>query len=698
MYMFLGFLLMLFFSLSVAGNPAVFTPGFSGHPVAVPSGTPLMPLCSNPMDPSCIPQWSQHAIPLAVYPQGVSSPQFQFFLPAFMPAGLLQENLEESDDWEIFTPSFSSSFRSERQFQRLASKKTKDKSQDFKRIFYRDKSDPDRIRIVETDKKGKKVIKEKRGGLGTEEDIQKAKTVEQNPEEDNKWEVFTPPFQEKTNPEVLGIKNQETAQIENTGVEEPSDKMGNLEKRPTAVSTIYQNGANPDQFAVVYKNNEGKEQTEALRAVFVPEDNITRTETEDPEKKPAPKSQSPIGDISSFTTRGDTIAVPATQSHNQGEAHNREEARGSVSTQEETSKSRCIKFSNSARAETEAGFCFECARNEEDSVLPSLIENRNFVAALNKYFSKVASKIRKIIKDKQVLPKQKKSNAAQAQNSLNGSIQKICDPESSLKAVIDNFEKTCPKPYNDFKEFAKKTKCEFCKKGVPPEIMMSIVSIESAGRCSAHNRSGEDSVGLCQVNSKVHQCLDLAGRAYKQGTSENQRCLKNPINSCNKGADILTAFYKNVNDKKPDSSACDKSWLDMDFEEKDSWRRSVSAYNSGPSWVTRAIKSVRDEKALKNTQSLKRDHKRYRTDKISWEKLRVAYFVEKLAQGVQSTAKCGDGTTRERGTGRRISCTIFNLAHTEAVLGRNIKDSTPSMVDIWALYFKDPKNKASCPP
>ena len=293
----------------------------------------------------------------------------------------------------------------------------------------------------------------------------------------------------------------------------------------------------------------------------------------------------------------------------------------------------------------------------------------------------VTSKRKKIITGKQVL--------------RGNSTQEICDPNSSLKAIIDNFERTCPKPYNNFKAFAEKTQCEFCKKGVPPEIMMSIVSIESTGKCPAHNKSGEDSVGLCQVNSEEHKCKDLKGRIYSKGTSANQQCLKNPINSCSKGADILTTFYKGVNDKGPNPSACNKSWLDMNVTKKDAWRRSVSSYNSGSSWVTRAIKSVRNSRTLTDTKYLiKKNHTKYRTDKMSWEKLRVAYFVEKLAQGVQSTAACGDRNVTGKGTGRRISCTIFNLAHTEAVLGRN--NSTPSMVDIWALYFRDPKNKASC--
>ena len=828
---FLGFLLMFAFSINVMANPIVFIPNFSGQPVAIPSGTPLIPLCNNPMDPSCIPQWSQQAVPLAVYPQGVSSPQFQFFLPAFMPTGRgIQENPERSDEWKVFTPSFSSSFRSERRFQKSAAKKIKDR--DSKRTFYRDKSDPDKIKIVETDKKGKKTIKEKQGSLNSEEDIKKAKTVVQSPEGDKSWEVFTPPFQEEIKP----VKDQKIVQTGDAGATELSDKLEDLTKESTAPFKIYQHKIEPDQFAVVYQNKQGGKKVESVEAVFVPENNIINKKTEDtvtekttsgaaettqeevpstqkdatipgstqPETpddkvsvphtgsssvkkdtaqagsqparsasdqgttgqmpKESKKKQSPdpvskpvsagkesargvspanqkkqvskpqassIRDISNIQTKGDTPAVPAQKSPDQDSAHKGDllQPRESDFTQD-----KCIKFNQSKEAKTEAGFCFECVKDGEDTVLSSLIKDQKFISALKGYMKEVTSKRKKIITGKQVL--------------RGNSTQKICDPKSSLKAIIDNFERTCPKPYNNFKAFAEKTQCEFCKKGVPPEIMMSIVSIESTGKCPAHNKSGEDSVGLCQVNSEEHKCKDLKGRIYRKGTSANQQCLKNPINSCSKGADILTTFYKGVNDKGPNPSACNKSWLDMNVTEKDAWRRSVSSYNSGSSWVTRAIKSVRNSRTLTDTKYLKKNHKKYRTDKMSWEKLRVAYFVEKLSQGAARKGSCSKeeckiiknkllkkarknnnkcmekcknskecvGKCRsvlkgkkqnasqeyekclvdltEKGTGRRISCTISNLAHTEAVLGRN--NSTPSMVDIWALYFKDPKNKASC--
>lgn len=742
---FSGFLLMLAFSLSVMANPAVFTPDFSGRPATIPSGIPLIPLCNNSMDPSCIPQWSQHAVPLAVYPQGVSSPQFQFFLPAFVPTGVIQENPERSNDWQVFTPSFSSSFGTGRRFQRSASKKTKYEDQDTKRTFYRDRFDPSKIRIVETNKKGKKTIKEKRGALDSEEDIKKAKIVKQNPEKNKRWEVFTPPFQKEVKPakvpklKVLGSKDQKAALVKGTGTAEISDKLEDVTKQTTAPVTIYQHKTKPEQYAIVYQNKQGEKRGEAIKPVFIPEDNITNEETQteptpdqqsivtpedttqpgdqpaksdsnlgktakESEKKeslgtaskpvqdkkeiakkdsPAdqeeqvPKSSS-IGDITKMQTKGNTVAISAKKLPAQGKAYEGEQRKTPKATDD--SKPGCIEFNQSAEAKTEAGFCFECVKDEGDSVLPSFIENKTFVSVLNKYLGEVASKGKTILTGKKVL--------------LGNPTQKICDPQVSLAEIRKNFEQSCPKPHNDFNKFVKKTQCEYCKKGIPPEIMMAMISIESAGECPASlKNSREASMGLCQVNSKDHKCTDMKGKTYEEGTSANQKCFKNPISSCNKGAELLVKNYDQVNGKKP---SC-KSWGYLGVTERDAWRRSVSAYNSRSGWVTRGIKSIRDPRTLKSTKYLEYSHRKtdskYKTDNMPWELLRVAYFVEKITQGVKRNKTDCIKEATEGGTGRRISCTISNLAHTEAVLGRSVKKG---MVDIWALYFKDPKNNVSC--
>ena len=108
------FLLLIFFSVQItAERPLVFSPDFSGDTTIISAGTNLIPLCTHPNDPRCINQWSQQAVPLAVYSRGMGSlPQFQHFLPVFIPSRITGKNLQDDEDWEVFTPSFSYSSRS----------------------------------------------------------------------------------------------------------------------------------------------------------------------------------------------------------------------------------------------------------------------------------------------------------------------------------------------------------------------------------------------------------------------------------------------------------------------------------------------------------------------------------------------------------------------------------------------------------
>ena len=143
-----------------------------------------------------------------------------------------------------------------------------------------------------------------------------------------------------------------------------------------------------------------------------------------------------------------------------------------------------------------------------------------------------------------------------------------------------------------------------------------------------------------------------------------------------------------------------RSWLDMKGDERNWWRRGISAYNSGPIWVMRAIKSAHDERTKKDTAYLSKEFaearknykkykeyfKGYKEYPLSWEQLRVYYFLEKLSPKNTSKTK----------TGRKLSSTVLNIAHTEAILGREVKveDAPPSMVEIWSQYIRN--NKPSC--
>ena len=235
----------------------------------------------------------------------------------------------------------------------------------------------------------------------------------------------------------------------------------------------------------------------------------------------------------------------------------------------------------------------------------------------------------------------------------------ICSPQSVLRQVFRNFNRTC-QPLN-FDQFFNLLYCDSCgkKNKVPPEVMLAMMTIESAGKCQAKNdgsaqNTNEVSMGLFQVNAKVHSCL---GR-HRVKTKANTRCLASAKNSLKMGLKIITEGYELVNRSSPQ---CGGRWSQMDRQEKDNWRRAVSAYNGSPRWVGRAERSI--GRPLSTLQ---------------WKDLRAIKFYEKL---------------REGGRGRRKDLTISNLAHVEAVLGSSEQHSLKGVVDYWAMWIAKQEQK-----
>ncbi|MCY4321943.1 MAG: transglycosylase SLT domain-containing protein [Bdellovibrionaceae bacterium] len=565
------FLILFSFSL-IAENPLLFKPDFSGKPIFMPQGTNIIPLCSDPSNPLCFSQWTKQAIPLANYLPNFKMPQYSYFLPSFISLGLSSmglEDLENNDEWEeIYIPSVSSS-----------------RQRDRKNRFYRNKSDPNKIKRVQKKDDGSVRVEDGNAVFVSENDI--------DTQADDK-------------------ENTKGAETEN---ETPQDT----------------------------KEVENSQDTEEQKLELKDTSLVTTT---------------PL----IHTLNKDTYALPADTSPT------------------EEAKPGCFVI-NKQDIETEAGFCAECEKASGDNNLLSFFQDRDFISAIKKYLNKVTDSSQHKI-------------SQQSLQSDKSDTQKICSPELSLKAIIDNFNRTCPSPYNNFKDFFKKTHCDSCKKGVPSEIMLAMMSIESAGRCPALNDNpNETSTGLFQVNADEHSCRDENGKTYTKKSLENIQCLKNPVNNLNKSVEILIDHYGKTNSKPISQGNC-KDWLSMTVEERDSWRRGVSAYNSGPGWLTRAIKSVRDPKISQGTKHLigseKGSSESYKDDKVGWEDLRMFYFVEKLVQNSKNLPACDNLFERDLGgSGRQLCLTVSNLAHTEAVLGREVKGSPLGIVEIWSQYKKN---------
>ena len=265
--------------------------------------------------------------------------------------------------------------------------------------------------------------------------------------------------------------------------------------------------------------------------------------------------------------------------------------------------------------------------------------------------------------------------------------KQICDPETSLNKIIKNFNDTCKGRI--FEDYFKESYCYACEHRVPIEIMMAMVTLETAGECNLPGTSGnnETSIGLGQININCHNHPD--DPAYKDKKGVLKQCLgyeredcPPPSGSCpavrekcysrrklrkclddyphyNFISSIMilkndlksitsSSTYESLLNKTP---SCEKkSWLKLSSKERDYWRRTVSAYNGG-------AKRVQKANAKANRKGVD----------SNWENIRQIYFSKGLIN----------------------RWTLSNVAHTEAILGREVATGHPSFVEIWHQYKED---------
>ena len=576
---FLVFLLFVFLPLNLWANPGLLlNPNLNQLPMPIPAGTQLQPLCFGP-PVQCAQQWSQQAVPMAMYSNNSQIPaQYQFYLPALLHSSGDYSNPEGDKNWRPWDPFGDSSSSSRRD------------------SYYINKSNNSDVRIV-SNWNGKKTVQ----GASL---------------------LFVP----------------ENNLSFDTGSSQGGDSSSS---RPAS------SGENSDQAKsrdlVVGGSSTGSDST---------------GENSSPQ----------------VTVNQDSFGFYATTGEGSG----------------------CF----TPGENTEAGFCFDCDREkksdisqltENSEVLSQVSNNNTFWAGIADFLSKASIKAKKKVE----------------LAGVGGDFTKICSADKALQAIIRNFNNSgCGK----FKDFFKDSYCESCKQSIPPELMFAMMSIESAGRCKVRAKNdNEDSFGLFQINAEAHGCKDYrTGTSYRANTNANRQCLKNPVNNLMKGVDILKDHYSLVNPTAPIQRGECRSWSEMGDKEKDHWRKGVAAYNSGPGWVTRAIKSVKMPYNSRYSKEMEWSHQgdkwrkareRYKNEDPSWEEMRVYFLAEKLVQNPavrmpNRGVGLGDKLSGERGSGRRLSLTLSNIAHVESALGRNADRSYPGMVDIWEQYIK--KNKPQC--
>ena len=409
----------------------------------------------------------------------------------------------------------------------------------------------------------------------------------------------------------------------------------------------------------------------------------------------------------SYTTRRETLALPAS---------------GGIEVQPG-----CFKV-NKMDVQAEASFCFECIRNiPENQYFKELLKEDSFLSHLKNYLTQVR---------KQTTKKINKS-FYDSDNLSGDGTNLICSPLKLETLVTKNFESTCP-PYNykgGFKKFFGESLCKSCQKGVPLELLMAKATVESDGKCTARNTKGENSAGFFQVDSNQHQCKS----SYKKGTTRNANCLAKIHNNWNKAIEILLDdFYtktnppnlericknqenmnpnsiekvvlvKNSNKKQWLEQSCKdlhnmeqddkkafekqlkaypeipcKDWIDMESQERDAFRRAVSGYNGG-SWLLSAIRAAKNNNRNDQGSGKYKIATKYKYDSSNWEEIRLFFFTQQIKS---------DGFSK-----RSITKNLSNLAHTEAILGREIKNSVPGMIEIWSQYkrkFLKENPEATC--
>lgn len=673
-------------------------PNWQNPAIPLQAGARITPLCNPGLNIPCLEQWTHLAQPFAVTAPGASIPTMEYFLPAILIDRYLPPDTSmDEGDWELYTPSFPGSQTSSRRNTR----------------YYVNASDRGRIREVKTDEEGNKTVSEGQFIQVSEE------TVEVSPEEE--------PSTETQQPE--GIREERAAEEDLKKPEEGRETE--TPDPPPPLRERTEPGRRPFQPSATGIKRDSEKR-------IVPPGKKKRAQTPLPPPDPPPPTErrgvtDRMGEDTARTERGDQRISPPPASTRprfpsvrgwkapgsspptkEAEAGAEDEGSGDlrvvitedtsaiaakVVSQEEREKEPpgCVSTDPKAPSNNpgDSFSCAECNTHLQKGLATvSKEQGEKILQGLGKFLTSVVEGIANHG------PWAKAGSVKRIAGKINEG-GTICSPKEALKKITNNFNRSC-KPHT-FEEFFPEAYCTSCQKGVPVEIMFSMMTIESAGDCKAVNKNdNEESVGLFQVNSEEHQCEN-----NEKGSPANRKCLLKPMNSLKYGIKILNDHYNEVNPERDTSPVCGekyKYWKDLDPKERDQWRRAVSGYNGDGGWVNRATQSV--EGSFKDGRPEGRDFSRNTRDlygsthrlanrakqsDVDWENLRIYYFIEKL----MPKNRAEDHADKQK-SGRNIGKTISNLAHTEAVLGREVEGSPPGIVEYWEQYIKQHK-PGTCP-
>ncbi len=238
--------------------------------------------------------------------------------------------------------------------------------------------------------------------------------------------------------------------------------------------------------------------------------------------------------------------------------------------------------------------------------------------------------------------------------------------KNDLRHVYDNFQKSCG---FDLGQFIPIIKSRAAQAGVPSELLLSLMTQESSGRCYVLNSETDStqSVGLFQINSvhkKFPRCTNEQKNILRSLGSANRlatgpRCLENPVVNLDEAIRVLNASKSHITSRGFDESK---------LSSEDLWRMTISAYNGGPRWVLEAKKDLEQFNSKHGTS----------LSAYKWEDLRIFYMREWLDRGqkIQNLGRAVEGRSRTN--------SVANLSYAENIVGRRATASSrPGLMTAW---------------
>jgi hypothetical protein len=190
---------------------------------------------------------------------------------------------------------------------------------------------------------------------------------------------------------------------------------------------------------------------------------------------------------------------------------------------------------------------------------------------------------------------EKEINKGTAKNKLN---------KGNIQGIISNFNNSCS-PIK-FADFYQKLKIISIDESIPTEILLGLMTQETAGRCNANLQEDNNttSIGLFQINSrsaKINYCKSSPDTAETRRIHFlNESCLQNPIANLKESIRVLKNKYSIINGGT-DKLNNRKLFINLTPIEKAQWRKTLAAYNGGQAYVTQAYADIRLFNSTHNT-------------------------------------------------------------------------------------------------